>query len=70
MASSSILNGSDVTAMFDVRVDKEIPPQLHVYERFRQRIFERLDYRKRDAAISLHKLFRFVEKTVRLLGKF
>lgn len=40
-----------------------------VYEQFKQRMFESLDYRKRDAAISLHKLFRFIEKAVRVLGK-
>lgn len=64
-------NGSVKTnsTMFEINVEQN-QPQLHVYTRFKQRLFEGLDYRKREAAISLHKLFRFVEKTVRVLGKY
>jgi hypothetical protein len=54
--------------MFDIQVNA-VPTTVHVYERFKLRLFEGLDYRKRDAAVSLHKLFRFIEKTVRVLGK-
>lgn len=71
MASSSLMNGSSSsTQMFDIKVEDIKEPKMHVYEQFKRRIFEGLDYRKREAAVSLHKLFRFIEKTVRLLGLF
>lgn len=64
-ASTSNTDGQ----MFDIQVNPT-SGIMHVYERFKLRLFEGLDYRKLDAAVSLHKLFRFIEKTVRVLGKF
>ncbi|KAI6180712.1 hypothetical protein M3Y98_00750700 [Aphelenchoides besseyi] len=57
------------SAMFNIQVAEstELAQKPHVYERFKSRLFETLDYRKLDAASSLHNLFRFLEKTVSLL---
>ncbi|KAI6233172.1 hypothetical protein M3Y99_00943000 [Aphelenchoides fujianensis] len=56
------------TAVFNVQVDETpLAHRPHVYERFKRSLFTSMDYRKTDAAVSLHKLFRFLERTVRLL---
>lgn len=52
---------------FDIKF-VEKPPEFHVYERFKRKIFEYLEYNNVDAAISLSKLFGFIEKTVMVLG--
>jgi hypothetical protein len=63
------MNGfSNDQSMFDVQIE-DAPVIVHAYESFKRKLFECLDYRKSDAATSLHKLFRFIEKTVTVLGK-
>ncbi|CAD5212065.1 unnamed protein product [Bursaphelenchus xylophilus] len=52
---------------FDLKFkDKKV--ELHVYYRFKRKVFEYLSYDDVDAAISLSKLFSFVEKTVSVVG--
>ncbi|CAD5207281.1 unnamed protein product [Bursaphelenchus okinawaensis] len=52
---------------FDIKF-KDKKEENHVYYRFKRKVFEYLTYDDVDAAISLSKLFNFVEKTVNVFG--
>ena len=66
---SAYMNGTTprTLAMFNITVDED-RQRPHVYELFKEKLFSTLDYRKVDAATSLHRLFRFIEKTVAIFG--